>query len=320
MVGKNWYFVWAVAGLTVGCAGTNARGPSGANLAQDGAAPFGQAQPVQQASWTQRAMASLGFGPPTAEEAHDKAVAAAKAADARHQSLDPISLSKGGDPDAKFYVSMADMSCVGGNVAQARVFYQKALSLEPKNLDALLGAARMEDREGKMDVAVMLYQRAATAYPNNATILNDLGLCLARQGNLDGAERALMRAVQLEPAKPLYRNNIAKVQIERNRLDVAMKHLGAVYPAPVVNYNMGVLLYQRGRNAESERYLTAALATDPNMEPARALLAEIRPTPPVYHTARAPQSQSAPAPQLIVTPANAIPPAEALPTLLPPVN
>ena len=67
----------------------------------------------------------------------------------------------------------------------------------------------------------MLYQRAATAYPNNPTVLNDLALCLARQGQLPAAERALARAIQLDPAKALYRNNMAKVQIELNHVDAA---------------------------------------------------------------------------------------------------
>ena len=102
---------------------------------------------------------------------------------------------------------------------------------------------------------------------NNPTVLNDLALCLARQGKLPQAERALQRAVQLAPQKPLYRNNIAKIQVELNNLDAAVTHLAAVYPRPVVSYNMGVLLYQRGRTADAERFLAGAVAADPRMEP-----------------------------------------------------
>jgi Tfp pilus assembly protein PilF len=324
VVRKNWFRICAAAGLTAGLAATMAPGSGGIARAQNLSA-LAQPQAAPKPSWTQRMLSPFGLGTPTAADAQRDAIAAAKAAEARRQSFDPLSLSNGIEPNTKLFISMAEMSCSGGNPAQARAFYQKALSMEPKNLDALLGAARMEDREGKMDVAVMLYQRAAAAYPNNATVLNDLGLCLARQGELAGAERALARAVQLEPAKALYRNNIAKVQIELNRMETAMAHLGAVYPAPVVNYNMGVLLYQRGRTAESEQFLTAAVAADPQMEPARALLAQMRPATPVYHTARAAQSAKAlatpaAAPQMIVTPAPAMPPAESLPTMLPPVN
>jgi Tfp pilus assembly protein PilF len=319
-----WYATWATACLTAGCAGNNNPGPGGALPAQIGAAgPYGQQYAAQQPTWTERITAP--FAAPTALEARQETIAAATAERLRRQEIDPISLGYGGQPpSAQLYVAMAEMSCRAGNVPQGRSLYQKAVSLEPKNVEALLGAARMEDREGRMDVAVTLYERAAAAEPKNPSVFNDLGLCLARQGKMPEAERALARAVQLEPAKALYRNNIAKVQVEMNRMDAACGHLAAVYPPAVVNYNMGVLLYQRGRAAESERFLAAALAMDPSMEPARTLLSELRPAP-TYQVARAPQGTATTVPAAAVTPvtpaeAVSMPPSESAPTLLPPVN
>ncbi len=336
---KTWFAVWAAAGLVVGCAGTKAPGPSpgGSGLAQLGAA--GPQQVAEKASWSDRMLAPFAWMKPSPQSAQKKALAKAQADEARRMAHDPLALSNSADPTAATYVAMAEMACHGGNGAQARGLYQKALSLEPKNLDALLGAARMEDREGRMSDAKMLYERAAAAYPNNPTVFNDLGLCLARQGQLPQAERALARAVQLEPAKPLYRNNIAKVLVELNAMDAAMQHLAAVNPPATANYNVGVLLYQRGRAAEAGTYLTAALAADPQLEPARALLAELQPSAPAYRTARAPQGSAAVAPgtgvevanavtptpslgapQIIETSAAAMPGTESAPSLLPPVN
>lgn len=307
------------------------------------AEPYAFGQPAQpQRTWTQRLMAPFSGSPDHAQQQRD-AVALAQEAEAKRLAFDPLALSKGnGEASPELYVGMAELTARGGNISQARQLYQKALAMDPNHLEALLGAARMEDREGHLDIASMLYQRAATAFPNNATVLNDLGLCLARQGQLPGAERALLRAVQLLPAKPLYRNNLAKVQIEMNRFDAAISQLAAVYPPPVVNYNMGVLLYQRGRNAEAERYLNAAIVADARMEPARALLAHMRPVTPVYQVAQAPPAapgaltisapvMTAPVPmnavgavpeaQMIDTGAPAMPEIDnSVPTLLPPVN
>jgi tetratricopeptide (TPR) repeat protein len=312
-------------------------------MAQTGApGAFGQPAPPP-SSWTQRVMAPLGVGAPSPTEQHRDALAAAQAAEAQRLQFDPLALNNGvSAPTPELLVSMADLSCRGGNVDQARQLYQKAVAMEPTHFDALLGAARMEDREGRMDIAIMLYQRAAAAYPNNPTVLNDLGLCLARQGQLPAAERALDRAVQLEPAKPLYRNNLAKVEVELDRIGAACQHLAAVYPPPVVNYNMGVLLYQRGRTAESERFLRTAAAMDPQLTAAHALLAEIRPAAPAYQVARAPvhatpvahvasppAASAAPAeksarpaetPQVVETLTPEAPAIESAPTLLPPVN
>jgi Tfp pilus assembly protein PilF len=343
-VRKSGFAHWATQSVAAGLLMTSAL-PIGAAAADE---PYAFGQPPQpQRSWTQRLMAPFTGSPDPAQQQRD-AVAAAQEAEAHRLSFDPLALANGnGEASPELYVGMAELTARGGNISQARQFYQKALAMDPNHLEALLGAARMEDREGHLDVACMLYQRASTAFPNNATVLNDLGLCLARQGQLPGAERALTRAVQLLPAKPLYRNNLAKVQIEMNRLDAAASQLAAVYTPPVVNYNMGVLLYQRGRNAEAERYLNGAIAADPRMDPARALLAHMHPAAPVYQMARAPQagqgslSISAPVPsatapavqvqtsapvaeppvQMIDTGAPAMPEADSsMPMLLPPVN
>jgi Flp pilus assembly protein TadD len=281
------------------------------------AEPYAFGQPPQpQRTWSQRLMAPFAGSPDPAQQQRD-AVAVAQEAEARRLAFDPLALSNGsGEASPELFVGMADLTARGGNISQARQFYQKALAMEPNHLEALLGAARMEDREGHLDVAGMLYQRAATTFPNNATVLNDLGLCLARQGQLPGAERALLRAVQLLPAKPLYRNNLAKVQIEMNRLDEAASQLAAVYAPPVVNYNMGVLLYQRGRNAEAERYLNAAIAVDQRMDPARALLAHMHPAAPVYQVAQVPQATQGPL--MISAPVpTAVAPAAPAPTIAP---
>jgi tetratricopeptide (TPR) repeat protein len=169
----------------------------------------------------------------------------------------------------ELFIGLAQMSHRAGNVAQARQYYQQAIALSPTHLEALLGAARMEDREGQLDVAQMLYQRAVAAYPSNATALNDLGLCLARRGDLQGARQVLQQAVQIEPAKPLYRNNIAKVLVELNQQNEALSQLSAVHPAAAAQYNLGILLTQRGRDREAIQCFIQANKLDPSFEPAR---------------------------------------------------
>jgi Tfp pilus assembly protein PilF len=337
-VQRSLYAAWAAAGLALGCAGTQtpSPNPAGGATAQLGNAAAAQQALAPKTSWSDRLLAPVAWMKPAPGSAQRKAQAKAKADADKIQKQDPLALDNKAEPTAEFFVAMADMSCRGGNVPHARSLFQRALALEPKNLNGLLGAARMEDRDGRLDVAVALYERAAAAYPNNPTVFNDLGLCLARQGRLPEAERALVRAVQLEPAKSLYRNNVAKVLVELNRLDEAAAHLAAVNPPAAVHYNMGVLLWQRGRNAEAEQYLFAALAADPQLEAARVLMAQLQPPAPVYQTARAPRGAGANGAETDMSPnrpeARGVEPAAAestaapsslapsTPTLLPPVN
>ncbi len=222
-------------------------------------------------SWTERVTSLLpGSKEQTAaEKAKDASLAA--------QQTDPISLGyPSGPPTSELFLSMAQLSDRGGNMDHARSMYRQALTLEPNNLDALLGLARLEDRDGQLEEALKIYQHAVAAHPQNAKALNDLGLCYARSGQLPASIRVLDQAVRLQPGKALYRNNIAKVLTEVDRVDEAFAHLSAAHPPAIAQYNMGVLLGQKGRTVEAIHFLTAASHIDPQLKPASAMLADLR--------------------------------------------
>jgi tetratricopeptide (TPR) repeat protein len=224
------------------------------------------AQPVaSQSSWTDKMTAPF------------KSLTSKKKPDvAQSKEVDPISLGfKSGPLTPSLYVSMAQMSDQGGNVPHARSLYQQALSIDPKNLDALLGLARLEDREGNLQAALQNYQQAVNNHPQDARAYNDLGLCHARSGQMQSSLQCLDQAVRLRPDKALYRNNIAKVLIEQNQFDAALAHLAAVNEPAVANYNMAALLQERGRSNEAMPFLQRALAMKPQFTEASTLLASI---------------------------------------------
>ncbi len=223
---------------------------------------------ANQTSWTEKATAPF------------KALAPKKkptsVANAQTSSTDPISLGfSSGPATPALYVSMGQLSDQGGNTDHARAMYQKALSMDPKNLDGLLSMARLEDREGNLQLALQFYQQAVSEHPQDARALNDLALCHARSGQMPTSLQYLDQAVRLRPEKQLYRNNIAKVLIELNQLDPAVAHLSAVYEPAVANYNMAVLLQERGRMDEAVSFLNRALVANPKMNEASKLLANL---------------------------------------------
>jgi tetratricopeptide (TPR) repeat protein len=227
------------------------------------------AQPAgNQASWTDKMTAPL------------KSLAPKKkpqpVVNAANPQVDPISLGfESGPATPALYVSMAQMSDQGGNAANARSLYQKALAIDSKNLDALLSLARLEDREGNLQLALQLYQQAVTFHPEDARALNDLALCHARCGQMQESLQLLTKAVQMRPEKPLYRNNIAKVLLELNQFEPAMAHLCAVNEPAVASYNMAALLHERGRTDEAIPFLQNAVALKPDMPQANSMLATL---------------------------------------------
>jgi len=271
-VRKQQLIGWSLVMLLAGCAAPSQFGSTQlseqARQAQLAAVLKGPQEP----SLTQRIKSKIpGYAKqPSNPYQPSPAVVAAR------QKLDPTAPGfDSGPPNAELYLSMAKMSDRGGNADHARGLYQRALAIEPNHLESLLGLARLEDRQGNLNEAIAVYQRAAAAHPQNAPALNDLALCYARNGRLQESLNLLQVATRLQPTNPLYRNNIAKVLVEMNQIDEGLLQLGVVHPAAVVQYNMGVLLVQRGRPGEAIPYLTAATQIDPSLQSAATLLAEV---------------------------------------------
>ncbi len=258
----------------LGCAGSGFPG-GGAHLAgqspagQLAAMPNGTVTSLQQpVSWTQRVTNVLK--PKSANRPSGYSQTAG------NSKLDPIALGfASGPPNADLYLSMAKLSDQGGNTPHARSMYMRALTIDPKNLSGMLALARLEDREGQLDAALHYYKQAVQTHPQSAKALNDLSLCFARRSQLAEALPPLEQAIRLQPTKPLYRNNIAKVLIELNQVNVALQHQLAVHPTAVAQYNIGVLLHQRGRDAEAVQFLAGANQADPTLVAASTLLAQL---------------------------------------------
>jgi len=208
---------------------------------------------------------------------------------------DPLELGvDSGPPGAELYIAMAKMSDQGGNSAQARNLYHRALTMQPKHLEGMLALARLEDRAGQLDAALHYYLQAVKMHSQSAKALNDLSLCFARRGQLQEALAPLQQAIRLQPGKQLYRNNIAKLLTELNQLDGALHHLSAVHAPAIAQYNMGYLLNERGRSQEAIRFLAGAVQVDPSLAAAHDLLAEL--SGPAQHMA-----QASPAPRAVVS-------------------
>jgi tetratricopeptide (TPR) repeat protein len=266
----TWALIVAVSGCTMpGIPGISNRSAQQSKQAAQ-MAKRSSAAKAPGSSWTERFTALL----PGSKQS---ASAQAKTASPPDRRNDPISLDyPSGPPTSELFLSMAQLSDRSGKTEHARSMYRQALSIEPNKLDAMLGLARLEDREGRLDEALKIYQQAAAAHPQNAKVLNDLGLCYARSGQFTDSARVLDQAVRLQPKKALYRNNIAKVLTQVDRVDEAVAHLSAVHPPAVAQYNMGVLLRQRGKTVEAIHFLTAASHIDPQLRPAHAMLADLR--------------------------------------------
>ena len=162
-----------------------------------------------------------------------------------------------------------------GNYSKALDSYSKALEIEPKNPPALLSTARLYERQNEKDKAVEFYQKAATVAPNNAAIFADLGSLQARSGNLTAARSELQKAVNLDPKSASYRSALAGVMLDSGNAEAAMAELHQVNSPAMANYQMAYLHFARKNVPATQQYLGSALQIDPNLKPARDLMASM---------------------------------------------
>ena len=183
---------------------------------------------------------------------------------------DPISLSSRQAPDgAKIHIALADVHKRAGKLEAAIEQYKMALEEEPKNLQALLGLARIYDNTGDRAKALKYYQLAVKYHEDSATAQNDLGLCLIREKKPKESIAALEKAIEIEPTKALYRNNLARILVELDRTPEAYKILVPVHGEAVAHYNIGFLLNERGLKPQALEQFRLAAQLDPNLKVAK---------------------------------------------------
>jgi Tfp pilus assembly protein PilF len=183
--------------------------------------------------------------------------------------------NKPGKLDADIYIRAAGFAEQSGNFAEAEGKYQQALKVEPRNVIAILGLARLYDKQENSQAAVATYQQAIKLHPKAATVYNDFGLCYGRRREFAPAQQMLQKAVELEPGKANYRNNLAAVLVDMGRPQEALQQLLAVQEEGVAHYNMAYLLSSRGQQGPAIAHLQQAIAKDPTLTPARELLAQL---------------------------------------------
>jgi len=202
------------------------------------------------------------------------------------------------------YVAAARLLENNSKFDEAEAKYQDALRVAPNDLNALVGLARLHDRQGQPQKAIEVYQRAAQAHPSEALVFNDMGLCYRRQRQLDKSLLAFRKSVSLAAENGKYRNNLAAALVDAGRADEAYEQLAAINSPAVAHYNLAFLLQQKGQRSETIKHLREAISLDPALTPAHEMLTQLGGTaaPPPVVSQAAPHAASASEPRIASRP------------------
>jgi tetratricopeptide (TPR) repeat protein len=158
---------------------------------------------------------------------------------------------------------------------QARRAYQQALDLDPKNLDALTGLARLYVTMEDHGRAVATYQKATEFYPKKAVFWHELGMCHARAKEWDPAVASLRQAVELEPEEHLYVHSLGFCLARMGRHDESFQAFAKLEGEAAAHYDLARMLYHQKQDELCKLHLQQALALKPDMQPAQQLLAVV---------------------------------------------
>ena len=188
---------------------------------------------------------------------------------------DPLSLANiPNSVGPEVWVTQGQLAEAQGNQVKALDMYTKALEKEPNNSPALLSTARLYAKQGQHDQAIGFYQKAVSVSAEPATY-NELGLAFQQAGKAAEAQSALQQAIQMDPQNVKFRNNLAGLMVSSGRSDEAVRQLEQVLPPAVAQYNVAFLNFSNRNYPAAQQYLSGALQADPNLEPARELMARL---------------------------------------------
>jgi len=159
---------------------------------------------------------------------------------------------------------------------QARESYQKALDLDPKSVDALLGLSRLEQLAGRNADAEKHLQKAQKLRPKSPLVHAAWAEYYAAQQQWGPAVKKYRDAIELAPDEPLFKHQLAVILGKSGDWDGAYTTFETIVTSGEAHYNIGYLLHQQGQLVEAERHLRLAVEAKPDLGLAVGLLAKIQ--------------------------------------------
>ena len=147
----------------------------------------------------------------------------------------------------------------------AKTAMDKALQLEPNNVDVLLGTGSVASTLGLLDMSIELFERAVTLDPLSLVALGSLGLRYSIRGRYDEALAMYQRVLVLDPQNPWALEAIAEIYLRQGNPERALTEINKLPYSHKLNSLKAETLFTMGREKES-RALTSDFLDTPAQE------------------------------------------------------
>ncbi|HLK03108.1 MAG TPA: protein kinase [Candidatus Acidoferrum sp.] len=155
------------------------------------------------------------------------------------------------------YVSLARVHSAAAKNDLALSEFQKALEINPRDADAIIGLAGDYERMGRVPDAEASYKRAIALKPDYWDGYNSLGFFYYRQGRVQDAVSQFQRVIELTPDNATAYSNLGGAYLDLNdpaslsKAEVALKKSTQLSPNYAASANLGRLYLTQNRYQES---------------------------------------------------------------------
>ena len=115
-------------------------------------------------------------------------------------------------------LKLGDMCQSNKNFNDAIVFYEKIISVDPKNYIVLNNKAKALFELNKKE-AIKNYEQALLINPNYSDAINNLAQIKKNEKNLNASIKLFKRAIELEPKNGDAFNNLANTELEQGSIE-----------------------------------------------------------------------------------------------------
>ncbi len=184
--------------------------------------------------------------------------------------------NKGPKDPAKIHLAYGQWQEQMGQQAEAREFYAKVLAEQPKNLDALLGIARIDQAAGLLDDAEARLKQAQKIAPKDARVYATYGAFHTARNDWPKAIEAHRAAVKAAPDDQRYQYLLGVALAKSGDIDASYPYFARSVGDAEAHYNIGLILNQTGDVAGCQERLEQALALKPDLTAAQTLLERLQ--------------------------------------------
>lgn len=163
-----------------------------------------------------------------------------------------------------------------GQQAEARESYLKVLAKQPKNVEAMLGMARLDQAAGLYTDAEERLNKARKLAPKDPRVLANFGNFYSAQSQWDKAIEMQQAAVKQAPEDQRYQYLLGVALARSGQVDAAYPHFVRAVGDAQAHYNIGYILYEQGDRAGALQKMEQALTLRPDLEIAQQMVDRIQ--------------------------------------------